>query len=151
MKPRFIKYLINIYPPFWGTGITVKSVSTDYRQVIVQMKLRWYNRNIYNTHFGGSLYAMTDPFFALMLLHILGKGYVVWDKAATIEYIRSSRGIVTAEFLINDEQVGDVIEHTSEGQKYFPEFFVDIKNEAGEAVARVIKTLYVRKIRSVRD
>ena len=94
---------------------------------------------------------MTDPFFAMMLLHILGKEYAVWDKSASIEYIRSSRGTVTAEFLINDEQVGDVIEHTSEGQKYFPEFSVDIKNEAGEAVARVIKTLYVRKISLLRE
>ncbi|MFC1863366.1 DUF4442 domain-containing protein [Thermodesulfobacteriota bacterium] len=146
MKPRFIKYLINIYPPFWGTGITVKSVSSDYKHVRVQMKLRWYNRNIYNTHFGGSLYAMTDPFFALMVLHILGKGYVVWDKTSNIEYIKASRGTVTADFFIKDEQLLEIKDNTSEGKKHYPEFSVDIKNEAGERVARVIKTLYIRKV-----
>ena len=107
--------------------------------------MRWYNRNYVKTHFGGSLYAMTDPFFMLMLIHILGKGFVVWDKSAHIEFIKPSQGTVTARFVIKEEQIQNIIDNTSRGQKYLPEFSVDIENEAGEKVARVVKTLYVRK------
>jgi len=145
MNPKYLKLLINVYPPYWGTGITVKSISVDYREVCVQMKMRWYNRNYVKTHFGGSLYAMTDPFFMLMLIHILGKEFVVWDKSAHIEFIKRSQGTVTARFVIKEEQIQNIIDNTSEGQKYLPEFSVDIENEAGEKVARVLKTLYIKK------
>jgi acyl-coenzyme A thioesterase PaaI-like protein len=145
MTPRSFKFLLNLYPPYWGTGITVESVSRDFREVSVQMKMRFYNRNYVKTHFGGSLYAMTDPFFMLMLIHILGKEFVVWDKSAHIDFIKPSQGTVTARFLIEEEQIEDIIKNTSNGQKYLPEFSVDIEDEAGEKVARVVKTLYIRK------
>ena len=145
MNPGYLKFLINLYPPYWGTGITVKSISADYREVCVQMKMRWYNRNYVKTHFGGSLYAMTDPFFMVMLIHILGKEFVVWDKAAHIDFIKPSQGTVTARFVIKEEQIQNIISNTSAGEKFLPEFSVDIENEAGEKVARVVKTLYVRK------
>jgi hypothetical protein len=109
------------------------------------MKMRWYNRNYVKTHFGGSLYAMTDPFFMVMLIHILGKEFVVWDKSAHIDFIKADQGTVTATFLIKEEQIEKIIDNTSGGQKYFPEFSVDIENEVGEKVARVVKTLYIRK------
>jgi hypothetical protein len=109
------------------------------------MKMRWYNRNYVKTHFGGSLYAMTDPFFMLMLIHILGKEFVVWDKAAHIDFVKPSAGTVTARFLIKEGQIEDIINSTSGGQKYFPEFSVDIVNEAGDKVAHVAKTLYIRR------
>ena len=144
MNPKYLKHLINLYPPYWGTGITVRSISPDYREICVQMKIRWYNRNYVKTHFGGSLYAMADPFFMVMLMHILGKEFVVWDKSAHIDFIKPSQGTVTARFLIKEEQIENIINNTSSGQKYFPEFSVDIENEAGEIVARVAKTLYIR-------
>ncbi|HVO65341.1 MAG TPA: DUF4442 domain-containing protein [Syntrophales bacterium] len=145
MKPAYLKLLINLYPPYLGTGITVKSISPDYREICVQMKMRWYNRNYVKSHFGGSLYAMTDPFFMLMLMHILGKDFIVWDKAAHIDFIKPSEGTVTARFLIGEDRIEKIIDKTADGQKYFPEFSVDIENEAGEKVAHVVKTLYIRK------
>jgi hypothetical protein len=145
MSPKCLKLLINIYPSYWGTGIAVKSISSDFREVCVQMKMRWYNPNYVKTHFGGSLYAMTDPFFMLMLIHILGKDFIVWDKSAQIDFIKPDRGTVTARFVIQKEQIETIINNTSDGPKYFPEFSVDIENAAGEKVAHVVKTLYIRK------
>lgn len=109
------------------------------------MKMSWYNRNYVNTHFGGSLYSMTDPFFMLMLIQILGKEYIIWDKAAYIDFIKPGRGTVTARFVIDQEQIEDIIVKTADGQKYLPEFTVDIEDQANNKVARVIKTLYTRK------
>ena len=123
----------------------MKSVSPDYREISVQMKMKFYNRNYVKTHFGGSLYAMTDPFLVLMLAHILGREFVILDKAAHIDFIKPGQGTVTARFLIKDEEIENIIKNTLDGQKYFPEFSVDIEDEAGEKVARVVKTLYIRK------
>jgi hypothetical protein len=145
MKPMLFKLLLNLYPPYWGTGIVVKKISRNYKEIIVEMNLRWYNRNYVHTHFGGSLYSMTDPFFMLMLLQILGKDYIVWDKAAHIEFIKPGRGRLTARFIIEEEEIRNVLKNTADGQKYLPEFSVDIKDEADETVAKVTKILYVRK------
>ena len=145
MKPKYLKILVNIYPPYLGTGISVKSIASDYKELCVQMKMRWYNRNYVNTHFGGSLYAMTDPFFMLMLIHILGDEFVVWDKSARIDFIKAERGTVTARFVVHEEQIQQIIDNTAGGKKYLPEFSVDIVNEAGEEVARVVKTLYIKR------
>jgi acyl-coenzyme A thioesterase PaaI-like protein len=120
-------------------------VSADYKEIIVYMKMRWYNRNYVNTHFGGSLYAMTDPFFMVMLIQVLGKQYIVWDKAVHIDFIKPGQGKVTARFIIKEEQIDNILEKTADGQKYLPEFSVYIKDEAGDTVARVTKTLYIRK------
>ena len=72
MNLRILKFGMNLWPPFLGAGIRVKQIAPDYKEVVVSMKLRWYNRNYVGTHFGGSLAAMTDPFYMLMLINTLG-------------------------------------------------------------------------------
>ena len=75
---------MNVWPPFAGAGIRVVRLDADWRAIDVEMKLRFWNSNYVGTHYGGSLYSMTDPFYMLMLIENLGREYVVWDKAATI-------------------------------------------------------------------
>jgi acyl-coenzyme A thioesterase PaaI-like protein len=145
MNHNRFKHMLNFYPPYWGTGITVKKIAPDFREIIVEMKMRWYNRNYVKTHFGGSLYAMTDPFFMLMLMQILGKGYIVWDKAARVDFIKPGRGTVTAKFVVTEKQIQEIITRTADGNKILPEFTVDIIGPAGQTVAVVVKTLYIRK------
>ena len=145
MKPKMLKFGINLWPPFLGAGIRVKHIAPDYREIVVSLKLRWYNRNYVGTHFGGSLAAMTDPFYMLMLIHTLGKAYIVWDKTSTIDFIAPGRGTVTARFTLDDDQIAEIERETANGDPYYPEFSVDIVNESGEAIAKVTKRLYVRK------
>jgi len=120
-------------------------VAEDWRELRVEMKLRWYNRNAVGTHFGGSLYAMCDPHYVLLLVALLGPDYVVWDKAATIQFLRPGRGTVRAEFTWSTDQLEDIREHTAHGEKYEPVRTVDVKAADGAIVARLHKTLYVRK------
>lgn len=145
MNSSTFKFAMNLYPPYWATGISVKTVSRDYRFVRVEMKKRWYNQNYVKTHFGGSLYAMVDPFFMLMLIPILGKEYVVWDQAASIDFIKPGMGTVSAEFLITDAMISDILEKTSQGEKYLPQYPVEILDNNGGVVAMVTKKLYIRK------
>ena len=145
MRPQFLKLLLNIYPPYLGAGIRVQHISEDFREVIVSMKLRWYNRNYVGTHFGGSLLAMTDPFFMLMLMNILGKEYVVWDQAARIQFLRPGRGRVQARFHLRQMQIDEIHAQTQKGAVFRPKYEVEIVDEEGQVVAQVTKHEYIRK------
>jgi hypothetical protein len=145
MHPDVLKFILNVYPPYWGTGVVVTKISADCREIVVRMKLHWYNRNYFKNHFGGSLYAMTDPFYALMLIHNLGRDYLVTDRTAEIDYLKPGRGTVTARFVIDDKILADIIAHTATGRSYFPRLSVDVTDAGNDTVARVVKTLYVRR------
>ncbi|HZM11998.1 MAG TPA: DUF4442 domain-containing protein [Candidatus Limnocylindrales bacterium] len=136
--------LINIWPPIAGAGIRVRW-SADRKSVDVEMKLRFWNRNYVGTHYGGSLYSMTDPFYMLMLMNNLGPGYIVWDKAAAIRFRKPGKGKVRAEFRLTDTQLDDIREQLTALPKYEPVFKVEVKDEAGEVVAEVEKVLHIRK------
>jgi hypothetical protein len=136
---------VNLWPPFLGAGILVTRIAPDMKAVDVEMKLRWWNANYVGTHFGGSLFAMTDAFYMLILMANLGRGYIVWDKAATIRYRKPGKGTVRAEFRLTDSQIEDIREKLKTLPKYEPIFSVEVKDEAGVLIAEVEKVLHVRK------
>lgn len=90
-KARLMRWIMTFYPPYFGAGVRVKHISDDFRDIQVSMGLGWYNRNYVGTQFGGSLYSMVDPFFMLMLMENLGSRYIVWDKAADIDFISPAK------------------------------------------------------------
>ncbi len=137
--------LINIYPPFVGAGIRVQHRESDEHTIKVQLKLTRLNLNAVGTHFGGSLYAMCDPWFMLIMMQHLGREYVVWDKAATIQFVKPGRGTVTATFHIPPETIEAIRAQADAGEKLEPVFTADVVGEQGEVVAKVEKRLYVRK------
>ncbi|MDM8348704.1 DUF4442 domain-containing protein [Pseudomonas sp. sp1636] len=143
-KARMLRWAMNLYPPYLGAGVWVRHIGADFRQVQVKMGLGWYNRNYVGTQFGGSLYSMTDPFFMLMLMENLGRDYIVWDKAARIDFIAPGQGPVFADFSIDEGLLEEIRVRTADGDKYLPELQVEVRDGAGTLVARVHKTLYVR-------
>ncbi|HBO5759741.1 TPA: DUF4442 domain-containing protein [Pseudomonas aeruginosa] len=143
-KARLLRFAMNLSPPFLGAGIRVRHIAGDFREVRVRMGLNRLNRNYVGTQFGGSLYAMTDPFFMLMLMENLGRDYVVWDKAANIEFVSPGKGPVHAHFSIDQKLLDEVRERTAGGEKYLPRLHAEVRDDAGTLVARVQKTLYVR-------
>lgn len=147
---RALRRGINLWPPFLGAGIRVKHIAPDMKAIDVEMKLRWWNANYVGTHFGGSLFAMTDAFYMLMLMAKLGRDYIVWDKAATIRYRKPGRSTVRAEFRLTDAQLDDIREKLKTLPKYEPTFTVQVKDEQGTIIAEVDKLLYVRLKESVR-
>jgi hypothetical protein len=147
-SPKSLKRLLNLYPPYLGAGVKITHISKDWRELHVGMSLRWYNRNAVNTHFGGSLYSMIDPHIMLLLMQVLGEEYLVWDKAADIEFVKASKKKVSTVIKISDQNLEDILIMTENGDKYFPEFMIDVFDEDNELVARVKKTIYVKKKKS---
>jgi len=141
---RFLK-LLRFYPPYLGAGVSVARVAPDLSDLTVEMRLSGWNRNFVGTQFGGSLYSMCDPFFMLMLMMQLGDGYVVWDKSATIDFLRPGRGRVKARFELPRARVEELRAEADAKGKINPTFEVTIVDEQGEAVARVRKVLSVRR------
>lgn len=142
---RHLRWLVNLWPPFLGAGIRIKRFQADWKTIDVEMKLRFWNSNYVGTQFGGSLYAMTDPFYMLMLIENLGPGYIVWDKAASIRFRKPGKGKVVASFRLSDEQIQEIRQQLQTLEKVEPTFAVEVKDEAGEVIAEVHKILHVRK------
>ena len=145
MHHKLFKLLFNFYPPYLFTGIKIAHISQDYRQITVTMKLHFYNKNYVGTHFGGSLFSMTDPFIMLMLIKNLGSDYLVWDQKSCIKFLKPGRGTVKAEFNITEELLNEIKENTKDRKKYFPQFETNIIDEKGIVVAKVTKTIYVKR------
>ncbi|HEX4924334.1 MAG TPA: DUF4442 domain-containing protein [Bdellovibrionales bacterium] len=137
--------LINFWPPYFGAGVRVKRIAPDLRAIDVEMKLRFWNQNYVGTHFGGSLYAMTDPFIMLMLIENLGRDYIVWDKAALIQFKKPGKGKVSARFALTANEIDEIRAQADREYKIEPKFTVSVTDESGETVALVEKTLYVRR------
>jgi hypothetical protein len=145
LSPQNFARLMGIWPPYLGAGISVQYLSPDYRHADVQLKMHWWNKNYVGTHFGGSMYAMTDPFYMLILIKNLGSDYIVWDKASSIDFIKIGKGTLRASFNFSEEELADVRKQADTLGKYIFDRSVDILNEDNEMVARVVKTLYVRR------
>ena len=105
------------------------------------------NRNIVGTHFGGSLYAMSDPFYMVMLLNILGSEYIVWDKSAQIKFVKPGKTKVFAKFRLSLEEIEKIkieIEKSEKGT-YLLEKKVEVLDTNQQVVAVVDKVIYIKK------
>jgi acyl-coenzyme A thioesterase PaaI-like protein len=137
---------MNLWPPFLFAGISVRHIAEDFCAVDVELRERFYNRNYVGCHFGGSLFAMTDPFWMMMVMRNLDRSYTVWDKSAEIEFLRPGRGTVTARFRLTADLLDEIRANTVEdGSKYLRRFQVDITDAREQNVARVYKTLHIRR------
>lgn len=145
LTPRRLQRILNLYPPYLGSGIKITHIGRDWRELHVSMALRWFNRNAVGTHFGGSLYAMIDPHLMLLLMQLLGNDYIVWDKAAEIEFIKASKRRVTAVIKVSANDLELIRDNTANGDKYFARFTIDIRDTEGERVATAKKTIYIRR------
>lgn len=143
--PRAMRVLFNLWPPFRGAGIKVTHIANDFSRLRVELRMRMLNRNYVGTHFGGSLFSMTDPFCMIMMMQRLGPGYVVWDKAGSIRFRRPGQGTVAADFHLPDEEVSRVRELVEAEGRLEPVYRIEVKNAAGEIVAEVEKTLSIKR------
>ncbi len=142
---RALLALMSFYPPLAGAGVRVRRLAGPPPVFETRMKLRWWNRNYVGTHFGGSLYAMCDPFYMLILIEALGAGFVVWDKAATIRFRRPGRGEVRARFEIPAERIEEIRRQAEADGRTEPRFVAEVRDAQGELVAEVEKVLSVRR------
>ncbi len=140
-----MRRLMNLWPPFLFSGIRVLDIGEDWRSARIVLRRRWYNKNYVGTHFGGSLFAMTDPYWMILIMECLGRDYIVWDKAAEIEFVAPGKEDVFAEFHVDDVLLDEIRSATASGEKYLRWLPIEVKTASGELIARVKKQIYVRR------
>lgn len=140
-----MRRMLSIWPPFLFSGISVREISKDFRYTKVRLKKKALTSNYVGTLFGGSLFAMTDPFYMLMILKNLGRDYIVWDKRSEIEYVAPGKSTVYAEFEVKEADLNEIKQGVAAAGKYLKWFDVEIKSLDGTLVAIVKKQIYIRK------
>ena len=143
--PIVSKYFLNRYPPYRGAGIEIDQIDLAEYHVRVKMPLTRKNQNIVGVHFGGSLYSMVDPFYMLILMHHLGSKYIVWDKAASIQFLAPGRSTVYADIRLSPEEINEVKQLTENYAPITRQYSLNILDESGVRIAEVHKTVYIRR------
>ncbi|CRX37678.1 DUF4442 domain-containing protein [Estrella lausannensis] len=142
---RYIRHLWRFWPPFLFSGIRIERLDRDFRYARVRLKLRFWTANYVGTQFGGSLFSMTDPFYMLMLIKNLGPEYSIWDKSASISYVKPGRSDVLAEFTLSDDDLAAIVSALQTSDRLLWTRQIEIKDLEGEVVARVDKTVSIKK------
>jgi acyl-coenzyme A thioesterase PaaI-like protein len=141
---RLARWAFNWYPAYRGTGARVEYIAADWCEVRVRLPLSWRTRNYVGTIFGGSLYGALDPFYMLMLIKVLGPEFIVWDKAATIRFLKPGRTTLRATFRLEPGTVEGIRVETIRMGKLVRDFEVSLVDDAGTAHVSCTKTLYIR-------
>lgn len=144
---RVYRHGMNLWPPFWGAGVHIAEIAPDWSKVVVQLRWRRTTRNAVGTQFGGSVFAMTDPFWMIMLLHELGRDHVVWDKAAEIDFVNPGRTRLTATFEIGPAVIDEIRTAAADNSKVLRWFDLDVVDDDGTVVAHIRKQVYIRRKR----
>ncbi len=134
---------------FWGcyvgTGGRMKYIAEDWSEIRLELPLSWRTRNYVGTIFGGSMYSAIDPFYMLMLMHRLGPDFIVWDKAAKIEFLKPGRETLQARFVIDDAELAAIRAALDTQRSVDRNYVVDLMDSKGTVCARVEKTIYIRR------
>lgn len=147
LKPRALRRVMNLWPPFLFSGVHVQRIAGDWRSAEVHLRSRPWNRNYVGVHFGGNLFSMTDPFWMLLTMNALGGDFIVWDRAGEIEFLKPGKGRVVAHFVLDDATLDEIRASTADGGKHLRWMETEVVDAAGDVVARVRKQLYIRRKR----
>ncbi len=140
---RNLRWAFNFWPCIWCTGSQVEFIAGDYTELHISLKLNMRTRNRVGTVFGGSIYSSVDPYFMLLFMQVLGKNYVVWDKGASMKFIRPIIDKVKCRFLIADELIAEVKQRVTETGEYSFELPLKYEDDSGKVYATFTKTVYV--------
>jgi hypothetical protein len=128
-----------------GTGARLRYVAPDWSEIRLDLPLSWRTRNYVATIFGGSMYAAVDPIYMLMLIRRLGPEFVVWDKAATIQFKKPGRETLHTRFVVNDEELAAIRTALESQRSVDRTYVVELVDGSGTICATVEKLIYVRK------
>src|SRR5215212_1390874 len=144
-KTKLRRWALNFIPAYRGTGGRVTYISDDYTEIHVRLPLSWRTRNYVGTIYGGSMYGALDPVYMIMLIKMLGRDYVVWDKAASIRFRRPGRTTLRAKFVLSRSEVEEIKAELPGRKSVDRVYTVELVDDAGKVHAQVEKTLYIAR------
>jgi acyl-coenzyme A thioesterase PaaI-like protein len=151
VKALGVKAFLNHYPPYRASGSRIRHISEDFREITVEINLTWKNRNLVGTLFGGSMYTAVDPIYMTMFMQNLGSDYIVWDKSATIRFLKPGHSKVVGEHRIEQADIERVRERLEKERAFDETFVVRLVDTKGQVVAEIDKVLYFSKKKQGRN
>jgi Domain of unknown function (DUF4442) len=142
-KATLFKVLFNWSPMYRRSCGKIIQVSKDLHTVRIKIPLSYRNRNYVGSIFGGSLFAATDPIYMIQLMQILGKDYVVWDKASVIRFRKPVFSIAYADFVFTPDEIAEIQQRVAEENEvnYVKQLAVTDANQ--NVVTELEKTIYI--------
>jgi hypothetical protein len=143
---RVMRWKFNIFPAYRGSGARVKFIAADFREVRIELRLSLRSRNVVGTIFGGSMYAAVDPIYMIMLMKNLGRGYIVWDKSATIRFRKPGRSTLHATFRLDESEITEVRDAAQNAPSIDRTYNVDLVDAQGVPHASIEKVIYIKRL-----
>ena len=149
VSEKTLKWGLCLYPPMLFQRIWVRRFHDGFRGVDVKINKSLFNKNYNGSIFGGTIYAATDPFYALLFDQLLqreGFKIRVWLKSASIQYLKPGRSDLFFTLIITDEMLNEAIEALHTGGKFIKAYPMEIFNKSGELCATVMNEVYIRNL-----
>lgn len=142
---KFRCWSFYVFACYRGTGGRLKHIAEDWSEIHLELPLSRRTRNYVGTIFGGSIYSAVDPIYMLMLIHRLGKEFVVWDKAASIQFKKPGRETLHARFVVAEEELAAIRAALETQRSIERTYLIELKDSLGTICATVEKLIYIRK------
>ncbi|TKC10220.1 DUF4442 domain-containing protein [Pedobacter polaris] len=142
-----LKWAMCLYPPLLFQRIWVKKFHTGFLGVDVKISNSFLNRNYNGSIFGGTIYAATDPFYAILfdqLMQRRGFKVRVWLKSASIQYLKPGLTNLYFTLKITEEMIAEAEISLKETGKFVKAYPMELFNKQGELCATVMNEVYLR-------
>lgn len=144
-----LKWLMRLYPPMLFQRIWVKKIDKDFRGIDVKINRSLFTTNLGSATFGGTIFAATDPFYALLIGQIMQhKGFkiTVWLKSAEIQYLKPARKDLHYSIKIDDEMINEVELAISNEGKFVKTYPIEIFDTTGDLCVIALNEVYIRNL-----
>lgn len=147
VSEKILKWAMRLYPPLLFQRIWIKKFHPGFRGVDVKIVNSFLNRNYNGSIFGGSIYAATDPFYAIIFDQLMQRrGFKVrtWLKSGSIQYIKPGLTNLYFTLIITDQMIEEAQNALDTEGKFTKVYPIELYDKNGELCATAINEIYLR-------
>jgi hypothetical protein len=148
-----LTWLMRLYPPMLFQRIWVKKVHKGFTGIDIKINRSLFTTNLGNSIFGGTIFAATDPFYALLFGQLMQrKGFriTVWLKSAQIQYMKPGRTDLHYSIRISQVMIEEAEQTLRREGKFIKAYPIEIFDRSGELCAVAMNEIYIRNLDFVR-
>lgn len=142
-----LRHRFNWFPCYRRTGARITHISPDLLEVRVELPLTWRTRGYWGVTFGGSLYGALDPVLLVMLSRNLGPDYMVWDKAAHIEFRKPGRSTLYGTFRLEADEIARIKGELAGSRRILRDYTLELVDQRGVVHVSCCKTIQIQRAR----
>ena len=148
VSENILKWGMRLYPPLLLQRIWVQKIDKDFKGAEVKINRSLFTLNFGKAIFGGTIYAGTDPFYAMLFGQILrNKNYqiTIWLKSASIQFLKPARTDLYYKIRITDEMISEMENELHSKAVFVKTYPIEVYSKSGELCAIAKNEIYIRK------